>query len=181
MSSPHFYDPALFRAKQVKASFFLRLISLIDIFEDQVWTGRFFYLQHLSFLIPIYNFSREGLFTQFTLEFGEVVCRHHSIHFFLHFAVDPHFQTVHMDNLTRTLAFTRGNQAVVICYFIAKTKFARPLHFLPYFVNSFELLQKTFLFFSLHLCSPISTILNSTLPNLIMFPFSTIIIDVLIG
>ena len=138
----------------MEASFVFRLFSFIYIFDHYVGLVRLLDIKHFFLELTFDDLPWERLFTQLALKFGKIVSGDNANNFFFNFAVDPHFQTLNMHNFARTFTITRGNQEIILRYFVAEAKFACPIHFFIRNVKPLKLFQKTLLFLPLPFFTP---------------------------
>ena len=124
VASPYSHWGSFVWEYHVQVSLFFFFFAT-DTFEDNVGFVGFLDCDHVYYgLILHCDGFGEGCFTDLAFELWEVVADHDLIQLFLHFAVDPVFQTPHMDELTWPLTLAGVNQRVFRGWLIAEAHLA---------------------------------------------------------
>jgi hypothetical protein len=128
VASPKFDAAAIGHADDVEAAFFLGLLPLIDVLQDEVRFLRPVNLQNLGLVGAANHSGGERFLAELALKLCEVVRCHHPVYLFFYFAVDPHFQAFDMNGLAGPFAVARRNQWVFLSHILTQAKFASPTH-----------------------------------------------------
>jgi len=147
MSSSNFDYVSVLWAYDVQTALLFALFSFVYALQYQVGFLRLVDGNHFHFeVLPTMDHSWERLFANFALEFGEVVGNNHASDFLLHFTVNPHFETLHMDTLAWATAFARRDHKIVGSVVVTKAEFAITCNMLVGFMDSVEFTQKKIFF-----------------------------------
>ena len=130
MSSAKFDRIVFVRAQKMQAPLFLLIFDVL-VAKTLQYQVRFLWLietYHVD-LLGILKFDSFGEqhFTDFTLEFREVVSRSDPNDFLLYLTEHPVLQAAHVDKLATALTVARVYKGVILTAFLAKTNFTASL------------------------------------------------------
>ena len=144
VSPPHLDRILVLGANHVQAPLLLALLPLIDALENKVGIFGLVYSYHLEVEVACSSrdYSWEGLLANFALKFSEIVGYHHSCDFFLHLAINPHLQALHVNTFARALTLAGRNQEIIRGIVITQAELACSSDLFVSLMNPIELPEK---------------------------------------